>query len=360
MQLSRIRWSWLLACLLVAAGSEAKDCASNADPCGKRTEWNEFETVRLRMTQVGSPGVMSSYLQTSRMNNDLRGDIDITGQPQPQHGTILMVGGKVFVSNGLTLEPGAEIDALDGPMLYTILATKILSRALPAGPDMLAGPQKVAHRDATTGIQFATPSAEGFVSPPWSVSGTVAPKPDHSVDFDLVLTWSAADESKVVHQIEMHLSGLLKHDTSFRLDDSMSLRGWSVLGVGPIVEHTANGTRLDYGTKPATGDPRTIGDIRRQLAIEDSPGKPDLSVNLAGFWKEKCTDGFGLRIQRIDTPGMYTVTFCGPGGCGDDRGERKTFITGDPHYKVVSAVELQAGPEGNRSTYKKCSDGMLP
>jgi hypothetical protein len=57
---------------------------------------------------------------------------------------------------------------------------------------------------------------------------------------------------------------------------------------------------------------------------------------------------------------MYTVTFCGPGGCGNDDEERKTFITGDKHYKVLSDGELQVGPNGRASTYKKCSAGMLP
>jgi hypothetical protein len=70
----------------------------------------------------------------------------------------------------------------------------------------------------------------------------------------------------------------------------------------------------------------TVADIRQQLAIEDSPGKAGFSRNFTGFWKEGCSDSFGLRT--VDQPGMYTVTFCGPGGCADEQGKRKTFITG--------------------------------
>jgi hypothetical protein len=356
---SQIRTLLLLGCcLLSSAGTSAEDCTGNSDPCGKRTEWNEFEAVRLRMTQLDSPGVMSSYLQTSRLNNDLRVDIDITGAEPAQHGTILMVGGRVFVSKGLKLEKGAEIDALDGPVLYTILTTKVLGRALPGGPGNAIGPQKFAHRDEKTGIQFATPSAEGVIPPPWSAAGTVTPKVDGSVDFVFVLKWSAVDENNTSHSLEARLSGTLEHEKNFRLDDGMSLKGWTVLGVGPIMETTSSGTRFDYGTKPATGNPSTIGDIRKQLAAEDFPGKPDLSLNFAGFWKVKCSDGFGLRIKRVDQPGMYIVTFCGPGGCGDEHEERKTFITGDKHYKVLSATALQAGLD--HATYTKCSDGVLP
>lgn len=350
----------LIICSLFLMPAAGADCAGQSDPCGKKTEWNEFEAIRLKMTQTESPGVMSSYVQTSRLNNDLRVDLDISAPDQPEHGTVLMVGGRVFASKGLKLVPGAEIDTLDGAVLYTILTTKVLGRALPAGPGTTLGPRKFAHQDEKTGIQFATPSAEGFISPPWSVAGTIEPKADGSVAFDFVLHWTAVDDSKAPHPLETRLTGSLAHDKGFRLDDSMSLEGWTVLGVGPITETTSSGTRLDYGTKPASGSPRTISDIRRQLATEDFPGKPDLSRNFAGFWKGKCSDSFGLRLKPVDQPGMYTVTFCGPGGCGDDEEGRKTFITGDKHYQVLSGGELQVGSDASTSKYKKCSDGMLP
>jgi hypothetical protein len=35
--------------------------------------------------------------------------------------------------------------SLDGPVLYTILTTKVLGRALPAGPGKTLGSQKFAH-----------------------------------------------------------------------------------------------------------------------------------------------------------------------------------------------------------------------
>ena len=54
------------------------------------------------------------------------------------------------------------------------------------------------------------------------------------------------------------------------------------------------------------------------------------------------------------------MTFCGPGGCGDEQNERKTYINGDKHYNIISKTELQVGPAENRSTYKKCSEGLLP
>ncbi len=158
----------------------------------------------------------------------------------------------------------------------------------------------------------------------------------------------------------MSLAGQLKYKSDFQIDSNMALEGWSVFGVGQIIEKTNSGTIYDYGAKPYQSVPKTIADIRKAIAIENSPGEPDLSLNLAGFWKESCTDTFGLRMKLVDAPGMYTVTFCWPGGCGDEQNERKTFINGDKRYNIVSATALQMGAQENRSTCMKCSDKMLP
>jgi hypothetical protein len=349
------------AILLALLPGLARTCdVKTDDPCGRQTEWNEFETIRLQMAQFGMPTPSIWYVQSSQKNHDLRVDFD-SSDPHSQ-GTIMMVEGSVFVSKGVELTPGAEIDSLDSPVLAVILTGKVLSRALPGGPSALAGKkQQIKFEDKSTGIQFATPSAEGFISAPWSVTGTVTPNSDGSVDFSLALKYPAENEGHVKKEVTMSLSGNLKHNSDFHIDDAMSLGGWTVLGVGPIVEKTpGGGTRIDYGAKPTATTPTTIADIRKQLAKENSPGEPDPSNNFAGFWKEKCEDTFGLRIKPADQPAMYTVTFCGPGGCGDEQNERKTYIKGDKRYHIVSKTELQVGPSESRSNYKKCSEGMLP
>jgi len=350
-----------LVVLVLSSGiTHGKDCGDKADPCGKPTEWSEFETVRLRMTQEGMATPVNWFMQTSRANNDLKVEVDFPDPKAPQRGIIMMVEGATLVSKGIGFVPGREIDALDWPILSIILAGKVLGRALPDGPGGIVGKRQVTHEDKKTGIQFATPSAQGFIPPPWSVAGNVVANSDGSRDFDLVLKWTSEDASKQKRVMSMSLAGQFKHKSDFRIDSNMSLDGWSVFGVGPIVEKTEGGTRYDYGAKPNKGAPKTIADIRMALAIENSPGEPDLTVNFAGFWKEKCTDSYGLRIKPVNKPGMYTVTFCGPGGCGDEQNERETYIKGDKRYSVVSATILQVGSSENRSTYKKCSDKMLP
>lgn len=355
-----LRTLWFSILVLVCCPMMAKDCGGKADPCGQLTGWNEFETVRLRMKQSGVDTPAQWVMQTSRANNDLQVEIDFPDPKAPQKGTIIMVEGLTLVSKGIGFVAGREIDALDWPMLSIILTGKVLSRALPAGPGALSGPRTVAHEDKKVGIQFATPSAQGFIPPPWSVNGTVIGSADGSREFDLVLSWVDEAQDRVKRPMTMNLAGRLIHNSDFRIDSNMSLVGWNVFGVGPIIEKTENGTRIDYGAKPMKTIPKTIADIRTALAIENSPGEPDASLNLAGFWKEKCTEKFGLRIKTVDRPHMYTVTFCGPGGCGDEANERKTFINGDKRYSIVSATELQVGRGENWTNYKKCSDKMLP
>ena len=338
----------------------AIDCGGKADPCGQPTGWNEFETVRLRMKQTGVNTPAQWFMQTSRANNDLQVEIDVPDPKVPQKGTIMMVEGLTLLTKGVGFVEGYEIDALDVPVLYIILTGKVLSRALPSGPGAVGVRHAVAHEDKKVGIKFATRSASGFISPPWSVSGKVVGNADGSHNFDLILRWTADNRAKVKRPLELSLVGQLIHNNDFKIDSNMSLIGWKVFGVGPIIETLEGSTRIDYGAKSMKSKPKTIADIRAALAIENSPGEPEPSLNFVGFWKEKCTESFGLRIKPANRPHMYTVTFCGPGGCGDETNERETFIKGDKRYNIVSATELQVGSAQSQSTYKKCSESMLP
>ena len=96
--------SWFLSIALLALLNgpvTANDCGEKSDPCGKRTEWNEYESVRLRMKRERMQLPANWYLQSSRKNGDLRVDIDFPDAESPQHGTIMMVEGRVFGSKGI-------------------------------------------------------------------------------------------------------------------------------------------------------------------------------------------------------------------------------------------------------------------
>jgi hypothetical protein len=132
-------------CFAICFPTIADDCNEKSDPCGKQTGWNEFEMVRLRMKQTGIDTPAQCIMRTSRVNFDLQVDIDFPDPKAPQNGTLMMVEGRTLISKGVGFKTGREIDALDVPMLYVILTGKVLSRALPDGPESLKGRRAIMH-----------------------------------------------------------------------------------------------------------------------------------------------------------------------------------------------------------------------
>lgn len=82
---------------------------------------------------------------------------------------------------------------------------------------------------------------------------------------------------------------------------------------------------------PACEDSQTDPEWAAERAAITFPSHP-----YAGFWKEPgCADDFGLAISPAG-PGMYSVSFCGPGGCfwpGTYRPD--TSLVGDPNYRIL-------------------------
>ena len=140
----------------------------------------------------------------------------------------------------------------------------------------------------------------------------------------------------------------------------MPLKGWTVFGVGPQVRTEADATVYDYGAAPAKAAYMTVADIRKKLAADDYPGELDRSKNFTGFWKNNCEDAFGLQIMPIAKEGKYSITFCGPGGCGNPNEGRSTFITKDPNYQVISENQIKTRGANGWDTYYKCTKDTHP
>ena len=79
----------------------------------------------------------------------------------------------------------------------------------------------------------------------------------------------------------------------------------------------------------------------------------------AGFWKDgHCDDEFGLSIAPAGQ-GMYSVSFCGPGGCFEPGTYRpNTPIVGDSAYQVIDSNTLGIGvSDGKFQRYSRCPGG---
>jgi hypothetical protein len=113
---------------------------------------------------------------------------------------------------------------------------------------------------------------------------------------------------------------------------------------------------------PGARELKTVAAVREVLDASLNPGAPDKTKNFTGLWKQDCILGVGLQIKPAGNEGMYSVSYCGQGGCFEPGTYRpNTFITGDRHYKVVSDMEIQVeGTGGTFVTYQKCSTNPEP
>jgi len=328
------------------------------DPCGKPTAWQEFNSFSLKVTPPGQSGYSIYQGTFDKETSDIQIDIENSQSGSINKGKILMIGGRIMASRGPITEPGYEIDALDGAILELQLVTKMLGRAIPEGPGNITSSRRVDYADSQTGIQIATPSAKGMIQPPWSVVGELKRGQDDSIEYHLMLTFrSTEDKGKST----MSFSGKLFNGKDTKIDDQMSLAAWNVFGVGPQSRKQDGATIIDYSAAPETIVYKTVADVRKKLAVDDYPGEPDASKDFTGFWKTSCENAFGLQIKHYGKEGEYSIVFCGPGGCGDTENEaRKTFISKDPHYQVISEDELKEQIQDGWDTYHRCTKDTNP
>ena len=147
-----------------------------------------------------------------------------------------------------------------------------------------------------------------------------------------------------------------------RIDDATSLKGWKVYGLGPQRRKQGDATIVDYGAGVPESEFKRVADVRRWIEADEFPGIADPSKDFTGFWKTSCENPFGLRIMPYGRDGKYSVVFCGPGGCGSmaQRGT-VTFITQDPHFKVVTDDELEIqGNDATWNTHHRCTRETHP
>jgi len=314
------------------------------------------------MTVPKQAGYSSWKGMVDKDSLDIQIDVEVRNGKEITKGQVFMVGGRVLVTRGPITEPGYEIDALDAPILEQELVLRLLGATLPNGPAEIKGLRKIDYKSEKTGIQFATPSAEGFISAPWRVTGEVNVVGPNVIGYQLALTAAGTGpDPGTSREYSANFVGRLSKAASAKIDDSMPLRGWDLFGVGVQSRKAGNGTVIDYGAAPTSTSYKTVADIRKKLAEDDYPGEPDPSKNFTGFWKEDCQDAFGLQVMPYGTDGKYSIVFCGPGGCGEPGREgRITFITKDRNYEVISENEIKERRADGWQVYHRCTMDTHP
>jgi hypothetical protein len=76
------------------------------------------------------------------------------------------------------------------------------------------------------------------------------------------------------------------------------------------------------------------------------------ATDYTGFWKGSCDDAFGIQIKP-HRDHLYSVSFCGPGGCFEPgTWTPDTKIDGDSKYKVFSSTEIGIKQKDGKGFFK--------
>jgi hypothetical protein len=334
-----MRSVFLLAALALAGPAmAARDCDPNCDAA-----WAKFTSITLNAIDTGSPVSAQWRVQFDHTRQDIRIDADIPGPSGRMRGTIAMVGGRVLMTKGLVLPRGGELNAIDTPILAIKLLTAVLGRAVPVSPEKLVKEQAIKYRETGVGIRFATPSAEGYLAAPWTAEGKVTKIANGDIAYDVRVVGPSRDAyGRTAPPIDTRFSGRLSNARPPILDDAMALEGWTA-----YASHASEW--------------KTLRDVRAGIEQALNPGVRDATKNFTGLWKRNCADDTALQVKPAGNDGMYSVSFCSPSGCFDPGTTRpSTFINGDPHYKVVSEMEIQVEGAEGFTTFQKCSSNPEP
>jgi len=210
-------------------------------------EWYKATRVTLRM-QTGGGASKTTY--------DIGHGQELKITADGQHSQIMLVNGRrawMLVKN-VALEPGQEIDTLDGPVLNLRMALELLRAAAPAGPGKIKERAEFHIDEQKRSITVNTASASGGIDAPWILDAVIQPiAPDQ---------WSF--ELHVRHDETIYLSGTWQKEAVAPVfSDDMPLDGWQVLSIGATKIVTANGTVYDYGAQISRRHPSTLGELRK-------------------------------------------------------------------------------------------------
>jgi hypothetical protein len=265
----RLRLALVFIAVLVSGAARAQSC----DECDDLSAWSAYNRIDLRMTSPQQKDTLTHWrVDFDVPRNDVRVDGETAEGGERRAGSVGVIAGRVIVSRGLQLDPGAELDAVDEPVATTQLLLALLARTVPAGPAGLKSEMKIDLREPKRGVEYATPSAGGRIVAPWSVTGSVRPQAGGAIAYDLHLVGNAQDPPSATHPLDVRFEGTLAERASPAFDDAMPLAGWRV-------------TRLELNAAaPAKAAPpkghgvesaRTVGDARR-MAEADAPPPPPL------------------------------------------------------------------------------------
>lgn len=324
-----------LVCAIAAGWNQAAKACEPDPACEGADEWfAAFDAFELRLEGRKSGDHITwngRYTRTEPQDMEIAAASTIDGHPGSER--LMLVSGQLLAVQSSSPQSASDSRAIDTPLIYLKLTSALLGIVFPEGPKSVAGERSF---DIETGhriVQVATPNADAQFHGPWRLSGTVTRPAPSRIAFELHyrshdLRKRRTRDGDVIMPFDITISGVLEQSSqAFEIDGRVSLEGWSLLDLtsGPITP----------------GQYASVADVRADLAKRNFVGEPDASTDLSGAWKSDCAQTFGMRVDKDPDGGMYTVAFCGPGGCMQGRNARRTYINKDPRYEVVEPGKLR-------------------
>jgi len=264
-RLTAYGWSKRAACILLAgaalhAGAQPRSPSKTDAP--PASEWARGNRVLLGVTQPAL-GFSAQW----RFERSTTGDIHLQRQEHRggriDAGSFLLIDGALIVRDA-QLEPGKELDAMNGPLLMLQLVLQLLERSAPAGPSQLARDTRVDLSEPKRAITVSGIGAEGEFAAPWRLTGNIGPAGKGIVKFELEFSSATRGASGAGYQTS--IAGIWQNTPpAVVFQDSMNLRGWKVYRFKPVVRQRGTVNTVGLGTSAPSGF-LNLGEVRRRAS----------------------------------------------------------------------------------------------
>lgn len=261
------RWSehalvLMLACAAVNAAEQPR--AKSPADAGVESEWARGNRLLLGVTQ---PAL--GFAAEWRFERSTTGDLFLERKENRggalEAGSMLLLAGRgALLAQGARLQPGREIDAINGPLLMQQLVLRLLEHSVPAGPGKLARDVRLDVSESSRSLSVAGVGAEGEFLAPWRLSGTIGPAGPGKVKFDLEFTSTARNPAGA--RYETSIVGIWQNSPPpVVFADDLPLRGWQVYQIKPVVRTRGAENIVGFGTSAPLGF-TNLGEVRRRVA----------------------------------------------------------------------------------------------
>jgi len=144
-------------------------------------------------------------------------------------GEQLLVDHSVLLVRGYESHQGDLSSLLDSPVLIMQLLFILLQKAEPGGPAAVTANLEAEISEPKLHLELDTGIAFGLFPAPWSVAGTIGPRVQGRITFDLRFEFTVHQQDQEPGQSQVLLNGFLDYvEQPFPVDESEILDGWKL------------------------------------------------------------------------------------------------------------------------------------